>query len=172
MSVYSNENYIKIASVGDNLLERSDPTVYFNSTIISSIEKIKNFIKENSSFTSEGNEYIQRLLIRLDENRFFLRKAKARNPDFSATWCVKINDHQGLNLLVRNEEDVNQQDDRGFTAMHFAVARKRIECIKILLEYHKTDISIKAHSGKTAQNMTMDPEIQALFALGRSGEKV
>ena len=53
-------------------------------------------------------------------------------------------------LLAENPDGVNSKTvDGGYTPLHLAASAGHVECVKELLEYHKTDIHVTDAFGRT-----------------------
>ncbi len=50
-------------------------------------------------------------------------------------FCSKLGFNEGVLLLLRRAEDPNQQNYKGRTALHFAIANKQISTAQILMNY-------------------------------------
>ncbi|GAM26672.1 hypothetical protein SAMD00019534_098470 [Acytostelium subglobosum LB1] len=70
--------------------------------------------------------------------------------------CVSLLTRRGCKLDIIDEK-------RGRTALHFAASKGTIGCVEILLKAG-ADVNIKDLSGKTAKNLTKNPDIIALLS--------
>jgi ankyrin repeat protein len=68
------------------------------------------------------------------------------------TWAIEngIDVIQYLDILLKNDMDVNIQDIWGKTALIYASFYGRLEVVKYLVEDGKADVNIKTNTGWTA----------------------
>jgi ankyrin repeat protein len=80
--------------------------------------------------------------------------------------ATSINDVSVLELfLVDPKLDPNQQDNIGYTALHDAVERGHLSCVKRLLQDERVDSSIVNHKKKTAADLkSFDPDVRECCA--------
>lgn len=64
----------------------------------------------------------------------------------------KINRHDVVSLLLKTNININQQDDNGNTALHYAIQNKNIPMIYDLVN-RGADTNIENNEGETALNM-------------------
>jgi hypothetical protein len=135
-----------------------------NQNLEQEINKIESFIKENQSFSAAGKAYILCLRNKIAQNKYMLQKKLDTDPRFSAITCVRLCDLKGLEILVANSCDVNQQDNRLRSAIHFAAAdTDKIDYLKTLLLHPNIDLTLRTTRGNLAKDLVKTSEFKDLF---------
>ncbi|MCW8452456.1 ankyrin repeat domain-containing protein [Legionella quinlivanii] len=105
---------------------------------------------------TEGQDYAKRFeLVQLLLNTSGIDMNKTTSStEPHLFWATSINDLNVLELFLKEKKlNPNQQDNMGYTALHDAVERGHLECVKRLLQDSRVDSSIENHLGQTAADL-------------------
>lgn len=114
------------------------------------MEAIRNLAGTEGQEYNKGFELVQLLLNTpgIDMN------STTSSTEPHLFWATSINDVKLLELFLKDKKlNPNQQDNIGYTALHDAVERGHLECVKRLLQDSRIDSSIVNHQGKTAAEL-------------------
>lgn len=156
------------AIVGD-LFEKPTFVPFIRSNLQITVDKIKTFVSNHPEHQREGEEYIGRLNGYMKHYQDKLTIMRAKNPHFSAIWCVRAGDLAGLKYLVWNCEDVNQQDSHGKTALHLAIEGSKQEFAQILLNHPQIILGLKTQDDKTVLDLALRHTLKIIDSESKSG---
>ena len=135
-----------------------------NHRMRSEIQRVERYLESATSFKERAREYLEALHNRIEKNEFLLNKKIQKNPDFTAVQCVRMRDIEGLKLIVANGwSDVNEQDDRGRAALHFAASQDDPELLRILMLHPKINPNLQTVRGNTPAMIASSEEIRSLL---------
>ena len=102
-------------------------------------EPLQSFYFENSSFNLFPDQHFPQ-----EQQQFNTQIGGLKLID-----ATKSNDIQTMQILLNNNANVNQQDDHGKTALHWAVHAGNMDCIRLLLQQKNIDVNIADNEGQT-----------------------
>ena len=77
---------------------------------------------------------------------------------------AEIGDLENLRSAIAAAADINwQEPDYGFTALHAAVARGHLDCVKLLLSQPLIDIDVQDRFGRTAADIANELPYTAII---------
>lgn len=120
----------------------------------------------NLEFYKEVGVYSDEMSAVDQQNRTFLHDIAANNnPDRQAE-CFATADWYFSQLLGETSPIINKQDANGNTALHYAVASRNAELVKLLLD-HGADVSVKNGQAETAMNLAVARALPDIITLLR-----
>ena len=126
------------------------------------VQNVGNFLfpgqNRHSALLYVKDESMIELLIKFGGNINFI---VGQNNYHLIHKAARLNNYVLLKYQLENGINPNTVDNEGYTPLHIAVNFKKINCIKLLLEYG-ADKTLIANNGNSAMNTT-DPEILKLL---------
>lgn len=149
-------------TIAKPLLQSQQEKDQYNTVFRAAISRIEEAVASNPALQDESKGWIKRLQNRVEVNNRLAREAA--NSPFPLLYYVKRGDEKGLKFLLRaGEEDPNQQDRSGCTALHWAAKLGEKSMVELLLQCPKIDKTICTKRGNTALQLAEDREIQDLL---------
>lgn len=131
-----------------------------NANMTIQIQKVQEYLQTTHSFHQQAEEYKNALTGKVQQNKFLLEKKIQENPHFSAMFCIRMKDIEGLKLIVANGwGEVNKQDTLGRAAIHFAAMQDNPEFVRVLLLHEAIDLSLKTRQQNLPKDVAKSKEI-------------
>jgi ankyrin repeat protein len=119
----------------------------------------------NLEFYKEIGVYSDEVFAVNQQKRTFLHNV-AKEAIYHQVECFATVDWYFTQLLGENSLIINKQDVDGNTALHYAVASRSTESVKLLLKYG-ADVSVKNGQAETAMNVAVARALPDIIALLR-----
>lgn len=85
----------------------------------------------------------------LIQNKVILNFQHKISGDTPLIYAIKEKKSYFMDMLIKGGADVNLENKRKKTALHYAVERKSLEIVKLLTDAYKADVNKKDEQGKT-----------------------